>query len=131
MFHQAVADRLGLNVTGHKCLESVNRLEQITPGDLARHTGLTTGAVTGVVDRLERTGYVVRERSTADRRQVLLRGRPDAAQRVYQVLEPVAHSIAEVTSRYSEKELAVIHRYLAGTIEDLRRETDRLRGTME
>ena len=57
LFHQAIADRLGMNVTDHKCAGILARSGPITAGELARHTGLTTGAITGVIDRLEQAGF--------------------------------------------------------------------------
>src|SRR6516225_8343013 len=66
MFHQAVADRLGLNPTDHKCLDLVHRAGGATAGDLAEWTGLTTGAITGLIDRLERAGFVRREDHPGD-----------------------------------------------------------------
>ena len=56
LFHQAIADRLGMNVTDHKCAGILSRSGPITAGELARRTGLTTGAITGVIDRLEQAG---------------------------------------------------------------------------
>src|SRR5262249_43014336 len=60
MFHQAVADRLGMNVTDHKCADILERNGPMTAGELAERTGLTTGAITGVIDRLEKAGFVRR-----------------------------------------------------------------------
>ena len=61
MFHQAVADRLGLNPTDHKCIDLLASAGSTTAGELAEATGLTTGAITGVIDRLEAAGFVRRE----------------------------------------------------------------------
>src|SRR6185436_997645 len=76
MFLQAVAGRLGLSATELKCLDLALRAgpgEPLTAGRLAVLTGLTTGAVTGVVDRLEEGGFVRRERDPGDRRRVIVR----------------------------------------------------------
>jgi DNA-binding MarR family transcriptional regulator len=57
LFHQAVADRLGIGITDHKCLDIAHRAakgQTLTAGRLAEETGLTTGAITGVLDRLEK-----------------------------------------------------------------------------
>ena len=54
MFHQAVADILGLHITDHKCLDFIYRFGAMPAGRLADLTGLTTGAVTGIIDRLEK-----------------------------------------------------------------------------
>ena len=72
MFHQAVADRLGLNVTDHKCVDLLLLNGPLTAGELAQKTGLTTGAVTAVIDRLERAGFARREDDPHDRRRVIV-----------------------------------------------------------
>jgi DNA-binding transcriptional ArsR family regulator len=73
MFHQAIAERLGLNATDHKALDLLGRAGPITAGELAELTGLTTGAITGIIDRLEKAGFVRRENDPKDRRRVIIR----------------------------------------------------------
>src|SRR5690349_15820511 len=68
MFHQAVADRLGLNLTDHKCVDLLLLNGPLTAGELASLTALTTGAITAALDRLERGGFVKREDDPEDRR---------------------------------------------------------------
>ena len=73
LFNQAVADHLGLHPTDLQCLNLLT-LEggPVTSGRIAEMTGLTTGSATRLVDRLEKAGYVVRERDVQDRRRVLV-----------------------------------------------------------
>jgi len=71
LFHQAVAERLGLNATDLKCLDLARGEQDITAGRIAELTGLTTAALTSVIDRLEARGIVRRERDLSDRRKVL------------------------------------------------------------
>jgi DNA-binding MarR family transcriptional regulator len=110
LFHQAVADRLGMNITDHKCAEILARTGPITAGDLARRTGLTTGAITGVIDRLERGGFVGRVRDPHDRRRVIVE---PVVKRMEQAIAPLFESMgraaAELCARYSTEELAAIH----------------------
>ena len=73
LFHQAVADRLGLHPTDHKCIDLLVSAGSTTAGELAEATGLTTGAITGVIDRLEAAGFVRREDDPNDRRRVIIR----------------------------------------------------------
>src|SRR3984957_3821634 len=73
LFHQAIATIAGVSVTDLKCLDYVDRMGDVTAGDLARLTGLTTGAITAKVDRLEKAGLARRERSRFDRRKVFIR----------------------------------------------------------
>src|SRR3984885_3106713 len=69
---QAAADRIGLNATDLNCLNILSFSGELTAGELARATGLTTASITGVADRLEEAGYVRRERDARDRRRVVV-----------------------------------------------------------
>ena len=69
---QAAADRIGINATDLNCLNILSFSGQLTAGELARATGLTTASITGVIDRLEEAGFVRRERDTRDRRRVVV-----------------------------------------------------------
>lgn len=69
---QAIADRFGLNATDLQCLSLLTSAGPMTAGELAERIALTTGAVTGVIDRLERAGLVSRTRDPADRRRVIV-----------------------------------------------------------
>src|SRR3979409_1184101 len=74
---QTVARRVGVNSTDLECLDLILMSGPSTAGEIARHTGLTSGAVTGLIDRLERLGLVERTADPADRRKVLVRVRED------------------------------------------------------
>jgi DNA-binding MarR family transcriptional regulator len=71
-FDQAVADAIGLNMTDMSCLDVLGRLGPMTAGQLAEHTGLSSGAMTTALDRLERSGYARRVRDEQDRRRVVV-----------------------------------------------------------
>ena len=71
-YDQAVADALGLNRTDMRCLDVLERMGQATAGRLAEQTGITSGAMTTVLDRLDRAGYAQRVRDPGDRRRVLV-----------------------------------------------------------
>src|SRR5580658_4174877 len=70
---QAAADKIGINATDLNCLNILSFSGSMTAGELARATGLTTASITGVIDRLEQSGFVRRERDAGDRRRVLVR----------------------------------------------------------
>src|ERR1700693_1460937 len=72
LFHHAVAERLGLGPTDHKCLDLLRDRGAMTSSDLGAITGLTSGAITGVVARLERAGYLGREPDPHDGRKKIL-----------------------------------------------------------
>src|SRR5215470_5880930 len=71
-FHQAVGRILGLNVTDMKCLDVMTMKGSATPSQLAQHTGLSSGATTAMIDRLERAGLVERHPHPNDRRATIL-----------------------------------------------------------
>ena len=109
MFHQAVADRLGLNVTDHKCADILERAGPLTAGELAQRTGLTTGAITGVIDRLEKAGFVQRAKDPGDRRRVIVEPCRKRMERVIAPLfESMARAAAEACAHYTTEELGVI-----------------------
>ena len=73
LFNQKVAEELKLNVTDLQCLNLLDLQGELTPGELARCCGLTTGGATVVLDRLEKAGYLRREANPRDRRSLLIR----------------------------------------------------------
>ena len=108
MFHQAVADRLDLNVTDHKCVDFLLLHGPMTAGDLAGMTALTTGAITAALDRLERAGYVQRESDPEDRRRVMVRAVPDRVGDMAQLFDAFADRLNNLAARYRREELAVL-----------------------
>src|ERR671933_1184232 len=80
-FDQAVADALGINRTDMRCTDVLEREGPVTAGRLAEATGLTTGAITTVIDRLERGGFARRLRDPDDRRRVLVDLTPETRKR--------------------------------------------------
>jgi DNA-binding MarR family transcriptional regulator len=108
MLSQAAADRLGMASSDIECYDLLSLHGAMTAGRLAELTGLTTGAITGVIDRLERAGYAQRERDPNDRRRVivqpLLERQADAAP----IFGPMAAATEALLTRYSDDELALI-----------------------
>ncbi|MEU1275806.1 MarR family transcriptional regulator [Streptomyces sp. NPDC005799] len=80
----------------------------LTAGDLAARAHVTTGAVTGILNRLERAGYVTRRPDPNDRRRVRVAALPEAEARVREVYEPYYARLAELFSDYSPDEIAVL-----------------------
>src|SRR5580700_11528959 len=125
---QAAADRIGLNATDLNCLNILSFSGQLTAGELARATGLSTASITGVVDRLEEAGYVRRERDPRDRRRVVIRLVLEAALRdVASVFLPMMRDWQEMAARYSDDELRLIVGYYGRMEEILRGHLIRLR----
>ena len=107
-----MAQRLGLNVTDLTCLgfilEAEGAQEALTAGDLAQRANVTTGAITGVINRLERAGYARRQSDPNDRRRVHVVADVTAAGRVFEVYEGNYRRIAELFADYSPQEIAVL-----------------------
>ena len=128
-FAQAIAERLGVGVTDQKCLELVQRQDgPVTPGLLAERTGLTSGAITAVLDRLEKAGFVRRDKDPTDRRQVVVRLTPERAPELSGLFEPLRRGWRELCARRSEKELAVVAAFLQQATALLQKEAGDLRG---
>lgn len=127
LFHAAIAERLGLNPTDHKALDLICREETMTAGRLAQLTGLTTGAVTGIVDRLEKAGFVQRIRPKSDRRQVVIQPIPEQVEKIHYLFESMGQAVTDLTEQYSDRDLAVIHDYLTRSIQVVRAQTAQLR----
>ncbi|MEU6209576.1 MarR family transcriptional regulator [Streptomyces sp. NPDC089922] len=87
----------------------------LSPGDLAKVTGLTTGAITGVIDRLEAQAYVRRERDEQDRRKVIIVPTEESA-KVVRVFQPLVEKCMDMALTYTTDELQTVSRYFEGTI---------------
>jgi DNA-binding MarR family transcriptional regulator len=106
LYSQAVAERLGINATDLECLDHIVTKGPITAGALAEATGLTTGAITGVVDRLERAGFAKREHDTEDRRKVLVRALPAVMKRIMPLFSPMERHALAALQTLGDDELA-------------------------
>jgi DNA-binding MarR family transcriptional regulator len=102
---KAVAERLNLNPTDQECLELI-LLAPTTPGEIAKLTGLTTGAVTSVLDRLERAGFVKREHDSEDRRRIIVRADVDKIKgHLSPLMTCVTDGFTDLCGEYSDEEL--------------------------
>jgi len=126
LFHQKVADKLGLNPTDHKCLDLIMKQEYLTAGDLAQVTGLTTGAITGVIDRLETKELVRREKDPNDRRKTVIIANQD---KVFEVMVPLFSSLGTAMNnlykQYSEEELKTILDFVTKSAEIVQKEVNK------
>jgi DNA-binding MarR family transcriptional regulator len=109
------SQRLGLGGTDVRFLTLLDIHGPLTPGRLSALTGLTTGSVTGVIDRLERAGYVERERDAADRRKVRVVPVPEAAARLTAEWHDI-DTLDRVLKRRDDAELQVIFRFLSEVV---------------
>lgn len=112
-----VASRVGLNSTDLECLDLLHLAGATTAGQLAAHTGLTTGATTAVIDRLERAGFVTRRRDSTDRRVVLVEVLEHAGPQIEPFYRPIAKLMSDLNRRYDDRELETVVAYLTEALE--------------
>ncbi|SCY77551.1 MarR family winged helix-turn-helix transcriptional regulator [Flavobacterium caeni] len=112
LMHEAIARKAGLSGTDHKYLGLILQHEALTAGDISRLTGLTTGAVTGLIDRLENKALLERQFSKDDRRKIYIVPNKDNCMKL---LAPLFDTLQERTSAlvatFSRKEMQIIQRY--------------------
>jgi DNA-binding MarR family transcriptional regulator len=108
LFRNAMNEWAGLNATDMECLRLLFLKGVATPSELARHTGLTSGAATAMLDRLERAGLIERRPNPADRRGTLISPEKSAAEKVAAWFESARNAQDALISSYSESELEII-----------------------
>ncbi|WP_327143231.1 MarR family winged helix-turn-helix transcriptional regulator [Nocardia sp. NBC_01327] len=108
MLHGAMADRLGLHVTDLRCLNLLRMGGAATAGELAQRTGLTTGAITRMIDRLLKAGYVRREHDEQDRRRVIITAIQDRIDEIAPHYEVLAREFGKITADYTEEQLHLL-----------------------
>jgi DNA-binding MarR family transcriptional regulator len=135
IFGQTVANQAGVSGSDLECLDFLNLEGRITAGRLAELTGLTTGAITGVVDRLEKAGFVRRARDESDRRKVFIEIVPENIARIGRFYAHLQRSMMELWSSYSDAELKLILRFITqgcermlGAVEHLKTMTEPSKG---
>ena len=103
------AELLGVNRTDSRCIDILEQHGRMTAGQLSLLSGLSTGAVTAVIDRLERAGYAQRVPDPSDRRHVLVELTELARERIWKLMgRPLREATVPVMQRYSDKELELL-----------------------
>jgi MarR family transcriptional regulator, organic hydroperoxide resistance regulator len=105
LYNQQIADRVGLRLSDMQCINALELMGPSTPGELARFTGLTTGGVTVMLDRLEKGGYLKREPNPRDRRSVLVHLNPAKAKKLQSFYGEVNERMAALFDETPEREL--------------------------
>ena len=115
--HQAIAQSVGLNATDTKCIDLMLRGPRgsLTAGWLSDMTGLTTGAITHILDRLEKRGFIERLRDTQDRRKIFVRVRPERLEPLLPKYEEIGKAFIKLAEQYGDRDLQVICDYLEKT----------------
>jgi DNA-binding MarR family transcriptional regulator len=126
-FDEVACRTLGVNRTDLRCMNIVENQGPMTAGRLAELSGLTTAAVTAVLDRLERAGYAQRVRDTNDRRQVIVELTPLLRERATQIWSPIGSEAHDLLARMSVDELKAVMDYFRGGRDLNERHVERVR----
>jgi DNA-binding MarR family transcriptional regulator len=128
-FDQAIADHLGMNRTDMRCIDLIDQAGGMTAGELARAAGLTSGAVTAVIDRLEKAGMARRVADPSDRRRVRIEVTPKLWELTAPLMMPFLQESQAILDDYSTEELARFTDFLQRVIDVQGKHTDRIRSS--
>ena len=131
IFGQTIANHVGISNSDMECLDFLILEGRVTAGRLAELTGLTTGAITGVVDRLEQAGMVRRERDADDRRKVFVAAVPENIAKIGRFYEHLQRAMLKVWDGYSDAELRLLLRFATQGYETMLAATEELKAMMQ
>ncbi|MFD7974902.1 MarR family winged helix-turn-helix transcriptional regulator [Streptomyces sp. NPDC059071] len=123
----AAAEAAGLHTSEWYALSLIAFHGGLASGELAARTGLTTGATTRLIDRLEKAGFARRAADPRDRRRVIVEPVPDALERVEEVVGPARRHLAEVLAHYTPEQRALLFDYFARAAPAFRAATEEIR----
>ncbi|HEX5114731.1 MAG TPA: MarR family transcriptional regulator [Pseudonocardiaceae bacterium] len=126
LLNHRVSSQLGIKDADYDCLDLIGRHGPLSPSALAKRAGLHPATITGILDRLERAGWVTRERDPADRRAVLVHARRDRSAEIFHLYTGMNSAMDELISGYTEGELAVLADFLQRTAAAGKTATDEL-----
>ena len=126
MLQYAIAEKMKLNATDAECIDFLMEMGPSTAGDLAKVTRLTTGAITSVIDRLEKAGFVKRESDPKDRRKVIIRFIPKKHKKTKQYYSEMAADVYELFSSYNESKLKSLLKYTDSLADIFKQHTEKI-----
>jgi DNA-binding MarR family transcriptional regulator len=126
-FDQAIADHLGMNRTDMRCVDLIDQAGGMTAGELAKAAGLTSGAVTAVIDRLEKAGMAARVPDPADRRRVRIEVTPKLWELTGPLMAPFLEESSAILDGYSTEELERFTEFMRHVIDVQAKHTERIR----
>ncbi len=116
LFRNVVGETLGINVTDMECLGLLFHKGIATPTELSKHTGLSSGATTAMLDRLEKSGLIERRPNPQDRRSTLIAIVKEAAEKAAPLFASVRKAQDELVSSYTEKELELLSDFFVKSV---------------
>ncbi|MFJ5751915.1 MarR family winged helix-turn-helix transcriptional regulator [Peribacillus frigoritolerans] len=131
LFQQNMAQKIGVSHTDLKSAEILNETGPITAGELSKITGLSTGSVTALINRLEKSGYVKRERDQLDGRKVMIVPIPERQEQIKSHYQKLSMATKELCSAYNEQELILINQFVEEITKIVDKENDRLMSERE
>ncbi|MFK9120642.1 MarR family winged helix-turn-helix transcriptional regulator [Peribacillus frigoritolerans] len=131
LFQQNMAQKIGVSQTDLKSAEILNETGPITAGELSKITGLSTGSVTALINRLEKSGYVKRERDQLDGRKVMIMPIPERQEQIKSHYQSLSMATKELCSAYNEQELILINQFVEEITKIMDKENDKLMSERE
>ena len=126
LLNYRIGSRLDLKDVDLDCLDILDVYGPLSPSALARRAGLHPATMTGVLDRLERGGWIARERDASDRRAVVVRILSDRYAELMRFYSPMNRSMNKILAKYSDSELEAIADFMRRTVDAGRSATDEL-----
>lgn len=115
LHQQGIVGQLGMSANDFISIDLLNEEGPMTAGELATRTGLSTGTMTALIDRLEKIGYAKREKDPLDRRRVMIVPTYEDKEEIQQVYEPIHQAMLALANQYSEEEITFINHFLENT----------------
>lgn len=128
LLNYRVGSQLGLKDVDLDCFDIIDAYGPLSPSALARRAGLHPATMTGILDRLERGGWIVRERDPSDRRAVVIRARRERYAELMRLYAGMNRSMNKLLADYSDSELELIADFLHRTVDAGRNATEELTG---
>ncbi|WP_322752183.1 MarR family transcriptional regulator [Frankia sp. Cas3] len=126
VLNHRVGSRIEIKDVDFDCLDVITRHGPISPSALARRVGVHLATMTGILDRLERGGWIVRDRVESDRRAVLIRGVPDKQRDIFRLYDGMNRSLDRILENYSDDEIDLVVDFLRRCTEAGQSATDQL-----
>lgn len=112
LHQQGIVNQLGLSANDFISIDLLNEVGPMTAGELATRTGLSTGTITALIDRLEKIGYAKREKDPSDRRRVIIVPTYEEKEEIQNSYKPIHTGMLALANRYSEDEITFINQFL-------------------